>query len=142
MALPRPSTFCEVEMLTTASITFSATSAMFSGPRACAELDAAGTSMTVAATAANAARRIEVTSSVMTPSIDLISPRALPAKRTPVRSWEARPNSCGLGAATLRRSGKGRKCGAATSAVKNGLRRNSGFGPTAAAHASADRPRN
>ena len=31
---PRASTFCEVEMLTTASITFSATSAMFSGPRA------------------------------------------------------------------------------------------------------------
>src|SRR5271165_1559864 len=32
----RESTFCEVEMLTTASITCSATSAMFSGPRAAA----------------------------------------------------------------------------------------------------------
>ena len=32
----RASTFCEVEMLTTASITCSATSAMFSGPRAAA----------------------------------------------------------------------------------------------------------
>ena len=32
----RVSTFCEVEMLTTASITCSATSAMFSGPRAAA----------------------------------------------------------------------------------------------------------
>src|ERR1700760_1823581 len=33
---PLASTVCEVEMLTTASITFSATSAMPSGPRACA----------------------------------------------------------------------------------------------------------
>ena len=36
------STFCEVEMLTTASITFSATSAMFSGPRANAGVASVG----------------------------------------------------------------------------------------------------
>ena len=39
---PRASTFCEVEMLTTASITFSATSAMFSGPRANAGVASVG----------------------------------------------------------------------------------------------------
>jgi hypothetical protein len=60
--------------LTTASITFSATSAMLSGPRASAELEAAGKTMAAAAAAANAARRMEVTKSVRTPSMGLVSP--------------------------------------------------------------------
>ena len=54
MPLTRASTFCDVEMLTTASITCSATSAMFSGPRAAA--GCAG-SMTTAAVSAALPRR-------------------------------------------------------------------------------------
>ena len=46
----RASTFCEVEMLTTASITFSATSAMFSGPRARVGVESAGSASAAAAT--------------------------------------------------------------------------------------------
>ena len=49
----RVSTFCEVEMFTTASITCSATSATFSGPRAAAM--EAGNTMSAAASAAAAA---------------------------------------------------------------------------------------
>src|ERR1700733_10022524 len=51
--LTRASTFCEVETLTTASITCSATSAMFSGPRAAA--GRAGRMKSTAASAASAA---------------------------------------------------------------------------------------
>ena len=51
--------FCEVEMLTTASITFSATSAMFSGPRASAGVESAGSASTAAAAAAKAGRRTD-----------------------------------------------------------------------------------
>ena len=47
-ALPRASTFCEVEILTTASITCSATSAMFSGPRACAGAARGGSAIAAA----------------------------------------------------------------------------------------------
>src|SRR6267378_2372807 len=57
---PLASTVCEVEMLTTASITFSATSAMPSGPRAKAGPDKTGAETTVAAPrqiAANQVRR-------------------------------------------------------------------------------------
>src|SRR5262249_40270980 len=53
----RDSTFCEVEMLTTASITFSATSAMVSGPRAADEVDSAGRAIAVAASTAKAGWR-------------------------------------------------------------------------------------
>src|SRR6266404_9922231 len=59
-APPLASTVCEVEMLTTASITFSATSAMPSGPRAKAGPDKTGAETTVAAPrqiAANQGRR-------------------------------------------------------------------------------------
>src|SRR6266699_5985577 len=59
-APPLASTVCEVEMLTTASITFSATSAMPSGPRAKAGPDNTGAETTVAAPrqiAANQGRR-------------------------------------------------------------------------------------
>ena len=44
----RDSTFCEVEMLTTASITFSATSAMASGPRATEGAGSAGRTIAAA----------------------------------------------------------------------------------------------
>jgi len=54
----RASTFCEVETLTTASITFSETSAMVSGPRAAAEVESAGKAIAAAATAATAGCRI------------------------------------------------------------------------------------
>src|SRR5215212_6465143 len=54
---PRASTFCEVEMLTTASITFSATSAMFSGPRANVDVESAGSAIAAAAIADNAGCR-------------------------------------------------------------------------------------
>ena len=47
----RASTFCEVEMLTTASITFSATSAMLSGPRAAEGAADSGIATTAAAIA-------------------------------------------------------------------------------------------
>ena len=57
IALPRPSTVCDVEMLTTASITFSATSATLSGPRASAGVDRTGQAREAAATAAKAGRR-------------------------------------------------------------------------------------
>src|ERR1700688_1101828 len=50
MPVTRASTFCDVEMLTTASITCSATSAMFSGPRA-----AAGCAVKMITAASNAA---------------------------------------------------------------------------------------
>src|SRR5690348_2561457 len=63
-------------MLTTASITRSATSEMPSGPRAKADCDA-GNRIAVAARAARAARRAETASSVMTPDMGLISPRGL-----------------------------------------------------------------
>ena len=52
-----PSTFCEVEMLTTASITFSATSAIASGPRANDGVASAGSAMAAAAAAVKAGRR-------------------------------------------------------------------------------------
>ncbi len=55
MPFMRASTFCDVEILTTASITCSATSAMFSGPRAAA--GHAGRTMIAAASAAMAGRR-------------------------------------------------------------------------------------
>src|SRR5580693_795349 len=50
------STFCEVEMLTTASITCSATSAIFSGPRAAA-IEAGSTTIAAAIAAAVAPKR-------------------------------------------------------------------------------------
>src|SRR5262245_41880725 len=52
----RASTFCEVEILTTASITCSATSAIFSGPRAAAT-EAGSTTIAAASVAAAAPRR-------------------------------------------------------------------------------------
>jgi hypothetical protein len=54
----RVSTFCEVEILTTASITFSATSEMVSGPRAADEVDSAGRATAVAVSIAKAGWRI------------------------------------------------------------------------------------
>jgi hypothetical protein len=55
--LARASTRCEVEIFTTASITRSATSAIFSGPRAKAEPENAGVSSAAAAIAASAGLR-------------------------------------------------------------------------------------
>ena len=52
----RASTFCEVEILTTASITCSATSATFSGPRAAA-MEAGSTTIAAASAAAAALKR-------------------------------------------------------------------------------------
>ena len=52
----RASTFCEVEILTTASITCSATSAIFSGPRAAA-MEAGSTTIAAAIAAAVAPKR-------------------------------------------------------------------------------------
>src|SRR3984885_2200660 len=52
----RASTFCEVEILTTASITCSATSAIFSGPRAAA-IEAGSTTIAAASAAAVAPKR-------------------------------------------------------------------------------------
>src|ERR1700738_3204988 len=54
----RVSTFCEVEMFTTASITFSATSAMLSGPRAKLGVDKAGSTIAPAAMEHKTGRRI------------------------------------------------------------------------------------
>src|SRR5690606_18964156 len=51
------STLCEVEILTTASITFSATSAIFSGPRAWAGAESIGSAKAAAAIAARTGRR-------------------------------------------------------------------------------------
>src|SRR6516162_9317098 len=53
----RVSTFCEVEMLTTASITFSATSAMLSGPRAQPGADKTGRTIAPAAMEPKTGRR-------------------------------------------------------------------------------------
>src|SRR5439155_19436641 len=50
-------TFCEVEILTTASITCSATSAILSGPRATVGVVSAGNTIAEMATAAKAGRR-------------------------------------------------------------------------------------
>src|SRR5262249_45990633 len=70
----RVSTFCEVEMLTTASITFSAMSAMLSGPRASDEVESAGKTIAAAANVATAGRRNCRTKQAKLPSMDVWAP--------------------------------------------------------------------
>jgi hypothetical protein len=67
----RVSTFCDVEMLTTASITFSAISAMVSGPRAAAEIDGTGKAIAATASTAKAGWRICRTNWASVPSMDV-----------------------------------------------------------------------
>src|SRR3954468_12081973 len=74
---PRASTFCEVEMLTTASITFSATSAMFSGPRAKVGVESAGSAISAAAIADNAGCRRLCARMVSRRAISVKSPKEL-----------------------------------------------------------------
>src|SRR5436190_17774230 len=70
----RPATFWEVEMLTTASITFSATSAMLSGPRANVGVANVGSASTTAATADNAGCRIACARTVVRRAMAVNSP--------------------------------------------------------------------
>src|SRR5262249_6394952 len=70
----RVSTFCEVEILTTASITLSEMSAMVSGPRAADEMESAGKVIAAAATVAIAGWRICRTNWASVPSTDVGAP--------------------------------------------------------------------
>jgi hypothetical protein len=70
----RASTFCEVEMLTTASITRSATSEMPSGPRATDAVESAGKTIAAAATVAKAGRRTWRANWARVPSMDVKAP--------------------------------------------------------------------
>src|SRR5262249_29623938 len=67
----RDATFCDVEMLTTASITFSATSAMPSGPRALEGTVSAGKISADIARAAKAGRRTCREYRASVPSMDV-----------------------------------------------------------------------
>jgi len=83
----RGSTFCDVEMLTTASITCSATSAMFSGPRAAAFH--AGRMMIAAASAAMAGPRRTKRGKWqdMWPDMEGCAPESSIMKRVPSSRW-------------------------------------------------------
>src|SRR5690349_4290242 len=72
---PRASTFCEVEMLTTESITFSATSAMFSGPRAKVGVESTGSAIAAAAIADRAGCRRECARTVSRRAMAVKSPK-------------------------------------------------------------------
>ena len=74
-------------MLTTASITFSATSATNSGPRALAGVDSAGIANAAIATAANAGRRTCRAKRAKVPSMNVCAPGKLRGNTAPVRAW-------------------------------------------------------
>src|ERR1700733_11218972 len=98
MPVTRASTFCEVEMLTTASITCSATSAMFSGPRAAAGGAVKMTTATIsAATAAPCRTNCERWREVKWRDMDVGAPaRGLDLKeKCPRRAPGARPYAAG-----------------------------------------------
>src|SRR5215468_26289 len=84
----RDVTFCDVEMLTTASITLSATSAMPSGPRALAGAESGGRIRTDSAMAAKAGRRTCRVYRTSVPSMEVCAPQGkLIPDSAPVRAW-------------------------------------------------------
>src|SRR5712691_3924570 len=105
----RASTFCEVEMLTTASITCSATSAILSGPRASEGDVSAGRTSAEKATAANAGLRTCRVNRASVPSMDFCAPGEVDA-------------------GTVLPSGRGRKGSLDPVEQGPGLGRNSGPG--------------
>src|SRR4029077_10924728 len=107
----RASTFCEVEILTTASITRSATSEMPSGPRANDDVESAGKTIAAAATVARAGRRTCRANWARVPSMDVTAPELVDARHCSRPGMDARATStCRIRLGIGAESGPGGGC--------------------------------
>ena len=97
------SIFCEVEILTTASMTFSATSVMPSGPRAAAGASESGTASAIRVAAVRRGRRAQTAIVPKRPAMNVTSPNqgmAPHLRRDRLQPANAKPGGCGRRRAT------------------------------------------